>query len=166
MVVHAESSYFSFIPMYAKWNNPLEGFEKRWRSELNNFRTSHLEFLQSHLNTTLPLYQVAISSLNESVIWVLGFVNYIDRTYVQSSSGKFGVKKSWHVMTKLATAPIRDIALPRRGALNSFEAGQGQQINSAIFYAVLRSLNKMTLILAQNYKDAPVVSTELVTFYL
>ena len=64
----------------------------------------------------------------------------------------------------MATALIRDVALPRRGALNSFEAGKAQQINRSIFYAVLRSLDRMTLILGQNYKDSPVVSTELVKF--
>ena len=163
-VVDAESSYFSCIPSYVKWNDPLEGFKKRWKSELNIFRTSHLEFLQSHLSPTSPLYQIAISSLTESVTWVLGFINYIDETYIQYASGKFGVKKSWHITTKLATALIRDVALPRRGALNSFEAGKAQQINRSIFYAVLRSLDRMTLILGQNYKDSPVVSTELVKF--
>ena len=110
------------------------------------------------------MYQLAITSLTESVSWVLGFINYIDETYIQYASGKFGTKKSWHITTKLATALITDIALSRRGALNSFEAGQGQHINGAIFYAVLRSLDKMTQIVAQNYKDAPVVSTELVKF--
>ena len=163
-VVDSESSYFTHIPTYLKWNDPLEGFKKRWKSELNIFRTSHLEFLQSHLASTSPMYQLAITSLTESVSWVLGFINYIDETYIQYASGKFGTKKSWHITTKLATALITDIALPRRGALNSFEAGEGQQINGAIFYAVLRSLDKMTQIVAQNYKDAPVVSTELVKF--
>ena len=46
--------------------------------------------------------------------------------------------------------------------MNTFEAGDAQQINQVIFYAVLRSLDKMTLVVGQNYKDAPAVSTELV----
>ena len=163
-VVDSESSYFTHIPTYVKWNDPLEGFKKRWKSELNIFRTSHLEFLQSHLNSTSPMYQLALTSLTESVSWVLGFINYIDETYIQYASGKFGTKKSWHITTKLATALITEVALPRRGALNSFEAGEGQQINGAIFYAVLRSLDKMIEIVGQNYKDSPVVSTELVKF--
>ena len=48
--------------------------------------------------------------------------------------------------------------------MNAFEAGDAQQINQVIFYAVLRSLDKMTLVVGQNYKDAPAVSTELVKF--
>ena len=48
--------------------------------------------------------------------------------------------------------------------MNAFEAGDAQQINQVIFYAVLRSLDKMTEVVVQNYKDAPAVSTELVKF--
>ena len=48
--------------------------------------------------------------------------------------------------------------------MNAFEAGDAQQINQVIFYAVLRSLDKMTEVVSQNYKDAPAVSTELVKF--
>ena len=48
--------------------------------------------------------------------------------------------------------------------MNSFKAGDAQQVNGVIFYAVLRSLDRMALILAKNFKDAPAVSTELVKF--
>ncbi len=66
--------------------------------------------------------------------------------------------------TKLATALIQDVGAPRRGVMNSFQAGAAQTINQIIFYSTLRSLDKMTLILAKNYRDAPAVSTELVQF--
>ena len=163
-VVDSEASYFSHIVSYAKWNDPLEGYKKRWKSELNNFRASHSEMIQAHLAPSSQLYQLALASVTESTSWVLGFINYIDETYTQYSSGKFGIKKSWHITTKLSTALIKEIGIPRRGAMNSFEAGDAQQINQVIFYAVLRSLDKMTQVVGQNYKDAPSVSTELVKF--
>ena len=163
-VVDSEASYFSHIASFHKWNDPLEGFKKRWKSELNNFKSSHSEMIQAHLLPSSPLYHLALASVIESTSWVLGFINYIDETYTQYASGKFGSKKSWHITTKLATALIREIGTPRRGAMNSFEAGDAQQINQVIFYAVLRSLDKMTLVVGQNYKDAPAVSTELVKF--
>ena len=55
-----------------------------------------------------------------------------------------------HITTKLVTAPIIEILILRRGAMNAFEAGDAQQINQVIFYAVLRSLDKMTEV-GQNY---------------
>ena len=116
------------------------------------------------LEPFFPLYSLALTSLTESVSWVMGLINYIDETYAQYSSGKFGNKKAWHVSTKLATALIQDVGTPRRGVMNSFKAGAAQSINQIIFYATLRSLDRMALILTKNYRDAPAVSTELVKF--
>ena len=48
--------------------------------------------------------------------------------------------------------------------MNSFQAGNAEQISTAIFYSVLRSLDKMAVILSQHYKDTPAVSTEPVNF--
>ena len=163
-VIDAEASYFSHISTYAKWNDPLEGFKRRWKQELLNFRQAHAENIQIHLSSTSPLYMLAQTSLSESVAWVTGFINYIDETYNQYNGGKFGTKKSWHVTTKLAMALIKDVGQPRMGAMNSFKAGDAQQVNGVIFYAVLRSLDRMSLILSKNFKDAPAVSTELVKF--
>ena len=163
-VISAEASYFTRIPSFAQWNHPLEGYKKRWKTELINFRQSHTETLQTHLAPGSPMYILAAASMTESIAWASGFINYIDETYSQYNGGRFGVDKSWHVTTKLATALINDIGEPRRGAMNSFQAGNATQINTTIFYAVLRSLDKMALILSQNYKDAPAVSTELVKF--
>ena len=94
----------------------------------------------------------------------MGLINYIDETYAQYSNGKFGYKKSWHVTIKLATALIQYIGTPRRGVMNSFQAGEAQSINHIIFYATLRSLDRMALILTKHCRDATAVSTELVKF--
>ena len=48
--------------------------------------------------------------------------------------------------------------------MNAFEAGDAHHINQVIFYAVLRFMDKMIVVVEQNYKDAPAVSTELVKF--
>ena len=164
VVVDVESSFFSHIPSYAKWNEALEGYKKRWKKELNIFRLSHTELIQSQLQPSSPLYHLALASLTESSAWVLGFINFIDETYVQYSSGKFGTKKSWHVTTKLACALINHIGVPRRGVMNAFKAGDAQRINEVIFLATLKSLDRMQKVMEDNFKDSPAVSTELVKF--
>ena len=93
-VINSESSHFSHIISFAQWNEPLEDFKKRWKQELLNFRTSHTESLQNHLIPSSPLYSLALTSLTESVGRVMGRINYIDETYAQYSSGKFGNKKA------------------------------------------------------------------------
>ena len=111
-----------------------------------------------------PLYQLATSSLTESIAWVTGLINYIDVTYDEYSAGKFGSSKAWHVTTKLAMALITEVGKPREGALHSFEAGDGVSMAKVIFYSVLKSLDAMSEIAAVDYRDSPIVSTELVKF--
>ena len=62
-VINSESSYLSHITSFSQWNEPLEGFKKRWKQELNNFRTSHTETLQNHLIPSSPMYSLALTSL-------------------------------------------------------------------------------------------------------
>ena len=76
---------------------------------------------------------LVLSSLSELVAWVTGFINYIDETYNQYNGGKFGTKKSWHVTTKLAMALIKNVGQSRMGVMNSFKAGDTQQVNGVIF---------------------------------
>ena len=66
--------------------------------------------------------------------------------------------------TKLAMALIVEIGKPREGALNSFVAGEASSMARVIFYSVLKSLDAMNDIAAVDYRDSPVVSTELVKF--
>ena len=108
-MIDAEEFYFTYITSYAKWNNPLEGFKKRWKQEVVNFRQAHTESVQTYLFPSSPLYILALTSLTESVAWVTGFTNYIDEIFTQYNGGKFGIKKSRHVITKLAMALVRDV---------------------------------------------------------
>ena len=66
--------------------------------------------------------------------------------------------------TKLAMALINEVGKPREGSLNSFEAGNGISMAKVIFYSVLQALDTMSDIAAVDYRDSPVVSTELVKF--
>ena len=91
-------------------------------------------------------------------------MNYIDLTFDEYSAGKFGVAKSWHVTTKLAMALILEVGKPREGSLNSFKAGDGDSIAKVVFHSVLKSLDVMSPISTADYRDSPIVSTELVKF--
>ena len=164
VVIDNESSYFSHIPSFAKWNDPNSGFKLRLKKELERFRRSHLSTIREKLSVRDPLYGIATSSLTESISWTTGLINYIDNTFEEYSAGKFGAKKSWHVTTKLATALIMEVVKPREGALNSFQAGDAIAMSKVIFYANLQSLDAMGKIAADDYRDSPVVSSELVKF--
>ena len=164
VVIDNQESYFSQIKTFKQWNNPNSGFKLRLKRELERFRRSHLATIRESVSVRNPLYQLATSTLTESISWANGLINYIDLTYEEYSSGKFGTSKSWHVTTKLATALVKEVNKPREGALNSFEAGNAQSIAKVVFYCVLQSLDMMTEIAAVDYRDSPVVSTELVKF--
>ena len=163
-VLGNKASYFSYIKTYDNWEEPNNGFKLRLKTELEAFRAHHTETITNSLAPSHPLHNLALASLTESVNWVYGLLNYIDQTYSQYSTGKFGPEKSWHITTKLAVALMVDIATPRQGVSNSFEAGKPKQIASVIFYSVLRSLDKMIAIKKLDYKNAPAVNTELVKF--
>ena len=51
---------------------------------------------------------------------------------------------------------------PRRGTLNLFTAGENHQILLIIFYAVLRSLDKMGEVKNSNFRDHSSVNAKLV----
>ena len=163
-VIDNETSYFTHIKSYKSWNDPSSGFKYRWKKEMERFRRGHLHTIKEKLSIRNPLYNLATSSLSESIAWTTGLINYVDITFEEYSSGKFGIAKAWHITTKLATALMLEVSKPREGALHSFRAGDGDAIGKVIFYASLRSLDVMGEISAMDYTDSPVVSTELVKF--
>ena len=61
-------------------------------------------------------------------------------------------------------ALILEIAKPREGALNSFEARDSISIAKVVFHSVLKSLDEMQKISSVDFRDSIVVSTELVKF--
>ena len=136
-VIDNHESYFSQIKTFKEWNNPNSGFKLRLKKELERFRRSHLSTIRETLSVRSPVYQLATSSLTESISWANGLINYIDLTYEEYAAGKFGTAKSWHVTTKLASALIKEVNKPREGSLNSFEAGNAQSMSKVIFYSRL-----------------------------
>ena len=164
VVIDNQASYFSHIKTFKEWNDPNSGFKLRLKKELERFRRSHLSTIRERISVRSPLYQLATSTLMESIGWANGLINYVDITYEEYAAGKFGRSKAWHVTTKLATALIREVGKPREGALNSFEAGNAVSMSKVVFYAVLQSLDVMAAISEADYRDSPVVSTELVKF--
>ena len=106
----------------------------------------------------------AMQSLNVMIAWCISFIDYLGETYEEYAAGKFGPKKASHVTTKLGLSLIREIGSPRSGTINSFTAGNQQKILAHIFWASLRSLDKMAEVLMYQFKNHPVVSTELVKF--
>ena len=163
-VIDNEMSHFTHIKSYKVWNDPSSGFKFRWKKEIERFRRAHLKTIKEKISIRSPLYNLATSSLSESIAWTTGLINYIDLTFEEYSAGKFGIPKAWHITTKLATALMWEVSKPREGALHSFTAGDGVAIGKVIFYATLRSLDVMSDIAALDYTDSPVVSTELVKF--
>ena len=163
-VIGNQDSYFSHITSFSQWNNPSSGYKAKLKKELEIFRRSHSASIREKLSPSNPLFNLASSSLNMSISWAIGLINYIDNTYEEYAMGKFGVVKSWHVTTKLAVALILEVGKPREGALNSFEAGDAKAMAKVVFYSVLKSLDVMADIQALDYRDSPIVSMELVKF--
>jgi hypothetical protein len=59
---------------------------------------------------------------------------------------------------------LEEIAYPRNGVSNSFEAGNNEQVCQRILWAVLRAHDIMARYKRNGYKDDPTVSAELVKF--
>ena len=107
-VVGNEESYFSHIS-FAQWNNYNSGYKNKLKKELEIFRRSHLAAIKEILAPSNPMYNLAASSLNTSISWAIGLINYIGNTYDKYSMEKFGVVKSWHITTKLDMAIILEV---------------------------------------------------------
>jgi hypothetical protein len=103
-------------------------------------------------------------ALTESVSWIEGFIVFLDDYHRDLTKAKFGTKKAWHVATRLGKRILEEIATPRNGVSNSFEAGNNEQVCQRIFWAVLRTHDIMARYKRNGFKDDPTVSAELVKF--
>ena len=117
-MIDNQASYFSQISSYKDWNDPKSGFKYRLKKELDKFRRAHQGAIRNRISLHNSLYNLATSSLTETIAWTNGLINYIDLTYEEYASGKFGTTKAWHVTTKLAMALITEVGKPREGALD------------------------------------------------
>ena len=163
-VIKDDASFFDTVCSWDKWDAPGTGFRAQLKDELVTFRAARLENIDNALERDSIGYAVAIMALTESVSWIEGFIVFIDDYHRDLTKAKFGVKKAWHVATRLGTRILQEIAYPRNGVSNSFEVGKNDQICQRIVWAVLRSHDIMARYKRNAFKDDPTVSAELVKF--
>lgn len=111
---------------------------------------------------------MAHAALTESVVWIIGFIQFIDKYYRELSKAKFGPTKAWHVMTHLAKRMLEEAGMPRYSVQGAFQVCNSTQICQQIFWAVLKGLLKGHNIMSGykllNFKNHPSIATELVKF--
>jgi hypothetical protein len=163
-VIKDDASHFDTISTFDEWDSPGSGFRVQLKDELVTFRAAHLENIDNALERDSIACAVATMALTESVSWVEGFIVFLDDYHRDLTKAKFGTKKAWHVATRLGKRILEEIAYPRNGVSNSFEAGNNEQVCQRIFWAVLRAHDIMARYKRNGYKDDPTVSAELVKF--
>jgi hypothetical protein len=127
-VVKDDESHFDTVVSFDKWDAPGSGFCLQLKEELVMFRAAHLENIDNALECDSITYAVATMALTESVSWVEGFIVFLDDYHWDLTKAKFGTKKAWYVATRLGKHILEEIATPRNGVPNSFEAGNNKQV--------------------------------------
>jgi hypothetical protein len=163
-VIKDDASHFDTIASFDEWDSPGSGFRVQLKDELVTFRAAHLENIDNALERDSIACAVATMALTESVTWIEGFIVFLDDYHRDLTKAKFGTKKAWHVATRLGKRMLEEIAYPRNGVSNSFEAGNNEQVCQRILWAVLRAHDIMARYKRNGYKDDPTVSAELVKF--
>jgi ubiquinone biosynthesis protein UbiJ len=163
-VIKNDASHFDTIASFDEWDAPGSGFRVQLKEELVTFRAAHLENIDNALDRDSIACAVATMALTESVAWIEGFIVFIDDYHRDLTKAKFGTKKAWHVATRLGKRILEEVAYPRNGVSNSFEAGNNEQVCQRILWAVLRAHDIMARYKRNGYKDDPTVSAELVKF--
>ena len=143
---------------------PNDGYRDRLKSELYMFKTGQLETLESELEPLIPFYNLPVLALTEFVVWCDNFIKLLDDTYNEYARSKYGSKKAWHITTRLAKALIEKVALPRNFIHNAFRINNPAEVANAITYASLRSLVLMMEISTLNFKNSPIITSELTKF--
>jgi hypothetical protein len=100
-VVKDDASHFDTIVSHEEWDAPGSGFRVQLKEELVTFRAAHLEIIDNALERDSIAYAVATMALTESVAWIEGFIVFLDDYQRDLTKAKFGVKKAWHVATRL-----------------------------------------------------------------
>lgn len=162
--VRQDTSYFYTITSYCEWCAPDDGFRDSFLKLLKEFQQDHQQLLAAELDQTSTFYHVAHTSLTVSVAWLEEFVRYMDDTYTDYVDSKFNSKKAWNITTRLSKTLLDAISEPRNGLSKSFRTRKPWQIKNAIFYSTLQSLDIMQKISQAGFKNAPILSQELVKF--
>ena len=163
--VHSDgASFFSEIKSYNDWSSSLDGFKTEWKKQLQDFRTAHSQTITDAYYLSNAMKTLARVSLSTTVSWCLSFIDFIDNTYQRYSDGKFGAKKAWQVTTKLGRVLIQEVGKPRIGTTNKFPAGKQNLVSAYVFWATLKSLDKMNEVAELDFENHPAVGMELVKF--
>jgi hypothetical protein len=163
-VVRDDVSHFDKIPTHADWKLNEEGWYSKFKAEVHEFQVAHSKTLREELDPESKMYSIAVLALSESVAWVLGFLAFIQEYYEDLTNGKFGSKKGWHVTTRLAKRLIEEVHVPRSSVIKAIRAGNSAHISKQLFWASLQSIDIASRIKNNNYKNDPLVSSELVKF--
>ena len=163
-VVRMDESNFNCVSNWSDWDEAESGFRAKLDEELIVFKVSHQESIDEAYESGTRAYNLAVLALTESISFIEGFMKFIDDYMKHLTQAKFGVKKAFHVTTRLAKGMWIALAEPRNGVMKTFQAGNLPQIGSAIFWANLRSLDRAMSIKKNGFKNDPIVSGELVKF--
>jgi len=162
--VRKDESYFPGIKTWDEWDLPNDGYRDRMKVELYMFKVGHQETLDNELDHLSPYHNLCVLALTEAVSWANGLIKFIDDTYNEYSRSKYGSKKAWHLTTLLAKALVEKVAKPRNSVQNSFRISNPADVSKAITYASLRSLDNMMEITSFNFKNSPIVTSEISKF--
>jgi hypothetical protein len=116
-------------------------FPRGTRRRVDRFKTSHQERIEEVYEAETRAYNLDVLSLTESISFIEGFMIFIDDYMKHLTQAKFGVKKAFHVTTRLTKGMWIALVEPRNGIMKMFKAGNLPQIGSTIFWANLRSLD-------------------------
>ena len=109
-------------------------------------------------------------SLTESVAFAEALIKFLDETVEEFRVTKLGNAKSFHIGTSMVLAVIKYIASPRTGIQKglAFSGREGRNDASRnaqnIFWAQLRSLDKMAKVRSLRFRELPEVSAALIMF--
>jgi hypothetical protein len=163
-VVQTDISFFDKLPTHAEWALNEEGWHDKFKKGLHDFQVAHKKTIGEELDPESKMYSIAILSLAESVAWVSGFLSFIQDYYEDLTMGKFGSRKGWHVTTRLAKRLIEEVHVPRSSVIKSIKTGNAPHIAKHLFWASLKSMDICARIKNNNFKNDPLVSSELVKF--
>ena len=163
-VVKDEESYFKTIKSWDEWNTPGDGYRDQLKRQLSVFDLGHSATIESELEPLTLFHLLVCKSLSDSVAWAQKFIKFIDDTYREYSRANFGTKKAWHVTTKLGVALMEYISKPRTVIHNSFRISNHMSVSKTLAYANLKSLDLIIEIEKLEFKNAPVITSELTKF--
>jgi hypothetical protein len=163
-VIKMNESYWSRITCWADWEEPNTGCKITLSDALSQFRSAHQQSIDIQLEPGSTFHNLCTLSLTDSVAFIEAFLTHVENWQREMMLSKFGAAKAFHVNTRVANRFWEDLYKPRAGGSRMLQTGNPQQIAQVTFWATLKSLDVMARIRKYNFKDDPVVSSELVKF--